>query len=156
MNHWEEAREKYESECSKVIDAKESRRRFVIEEKIGEKLFSSVCEQIENDKFVRQLIYEEIKEGNFFKNGKIDLVWYSSYDGFITRIIKEPYLINEDPHNFTIKEFIQSFQEGFMRWKTIQPYQIKHPECKGYEIVLDYTIFKYWKSPINIYIRKSL
>ena len=131
------------------------RRDHILEEKIGEKLFQSVIDQIENDENIRNKIYQYISEGRMDGRGVIELINSPLKPvGGISTIIIDVQNFFYGPNSYRPEEFAESFNG-----KKISPYKIKHPDCKGYEIVFDYcTSYSLWninKPWIRVYIRKT-
>lgn len=142
-------------ETPKNLEEMEDDQKVTSNEGIGEEIFRSICYQIEEEESVRKSINKYILRGKG-ENGRIDLVY--EYGGpFVNgtgiRHVNVPCLKSTNTPNYTHFQVASSFGE-----EILPHYKIEHPECEGYEVVLEYsTSYMPWnifKPTLHIYVRE--
>lgn len=132
----------------------------MISNKISRKIFDDVCEQVETNELVRVKMYNLIVENKIIEllysvDGFNEII--NSFNGTINGIvdIERPLCLdlNGCDHIYTNIEIAKSFNI-----ENIEPYKIKHPNCIGWEIIVEYSTnpFAFWKRSFTIFCQKSI
>ena len=127
-----------------MIQRIKHRNQEINEKKPGKKLFDDICKTIENDEDFRLKIKNNITNGNYDLIRSMD-GFVGGFSGIVFNFVPEQTLtsINGKDIKCSVADYAQSIEQEIKKGN-IKPYDIKHDDCQGWQVVCEGTN-KWWK-----------